>query len=82
MAVSVIKELNPSFWTLIASGPCVVTFTPDYNVTYCQHDSNVSQPAPTRVVHIAERSKDKSIQVLTGMYIYAKGSGQMAVTID
>lgn len=72
--------LNKTFWTLIATGACAVTFTSTDTIDYVVNNAN-TQPSIVKG-HIAVREKDKSLALLAGEFLFVKGNGTVIVTVS
>lgn len=68
--------LNTSFWTLIATGPCNVTFETTRDTNWVINSAN-TQPSVTRG-HDASRDKPVSLALLAGEFLFVKGAGVSA----
>jgi len=79
MATASIVTLNPTFWTQLAVGPAAVTINPTDTVNYIIHNA-ATQPTVTTGL-IAMRAKDKSMSLVSGDYLFAKGIGSIIVDV-
>mgnify|MGYP001180977304 CR=1 FL=1 len=72
--------LNTTFWTQLASGPCAVTFNPTDTIDYVIHNAT-TQPTVTKGL-VALRDIDKSMSLIAGDVLFAKGNGSLILDVS